>query len=156
MDLQHSLQESDSKCRLLVDYPSLPYGSDISDLPAEVVQKHTSSNLVRILLLEEQNRDLHGRAAPPSDQLGDRPTDTPVKLWQPNLFKMATYEKRNYTRSNLCSSSQPSMTTKTDLQPSGGQKYKGHMGHLAEALRSASQLSQDHSESGLANHSARS
>lgn len=133
-----AVREEQDHCRLLMDYPSLGHSCDTAALSSAEARQHTCANTVRIMLLEEQNGRLRSRMVVATD--GERPQSggKSFRLWQPRLLRCAP---------QLQCSSEPvlhpsSQHTKVE------QKYKGHLGHLVEALRSASRLSEDNPAEG--------
>ena len=62
-DIKMELEQEKEKCLLLMDYPSLN-GADpnyleyLNSLDYFELQNHLSANMIRIMLLEDQNKDL--------------------------------------------------------------------------------------------------
>ena len=152
--LQKDLTESESKCRLLMDYPSLdPLRSKVAirELGEGEAQHHVSANTVRILLLEEQNKDLRLQLMPSSSDRG--PFDPQVdktKLWQPGLFRKASEQSlqsfssqrlvdstESYTRPSRDQRFDPTDSSSEPQLRTSSAKYKGHLGRLATALQSS-------------------
>ena len=62
-DIKLELEQEKEKCLLLMDYPSLNgadpnYMEYLSSLDYFQSQNHLSANMIRIMLLEDQNKDL--------------------------------------------------------------------------------------------------
>lgn len=128
-----AVREEQDRCRLLMDYPSLGHSCDIAALSSAEARQHMCANTVRIMLLEEQNGCLRSRMVVATDEEQPQSGGKSSRLWQPSLLQGAP---------QLQCSSEPV------LHPSSQhtkvkQKYKGHLGHLAEALRSTSRLSEN-------------
>ena len=126
--------EEQDRCRLLMDYPSLHHLCDTAGLGSTEARRHMCANTVRIMLLEEQNSLLRTRMVTATE--GERPRSvgrSPSQLWQPELLHAAP---------QLACKSEPSLHTSAQ-DTKVEQKYKGHLGHLVEALRCASRLSED-------------
>ena len=129
-----ALSEEQARCQLLMDYPSLSQSHDAAALSSVEARQHMRANTVRIMLLEEQNGCLRSRMVMATD--GEEPRSvgkSPSRLWQPSLLQGAY---------RLQCSSEPSLHATSQHTKMGQHKYKGHLGHLVEALRSASQLSE--------------
>ena len=141
--VQKDFLEAETKCRLLMDYPSLkPFGSrdHIRELSENDAQHHLSANTVRILLLEEQNKDIRTCLVPSGGESGaHKLTGGNTKLWQPQLFQRASQQSQRPHSTDhrteqrvgvVDSSSEPHLRSSTA-------KYKGHMARLATALQSS-------------------
>lgn len=130
-----ALSEEQAQCQLLMDYPSLNQSRDAAALSSVEARQHMCANTVRIMLLEEQNGCLRLRMVVATD--GEQPRSvgkSPSRLWQSSLLQGAH---------QLQCSSEPSLHSTSQHTKMEQHKYKGHLGHLAEALRSASRLSED-------------
>ena len=62
-DIKIELEQEKEKCLLLMDYPSLngadpKYMEYLNSLDYFELQNHLSANMIRIMLLEDQNKDL--------------------------------------------------------------------------------------------------
>ena len=67
-DLKIELDQEKEKCFLLMDYPSLNgadpnYMDYLNSMNFFETQNHLSANMIRIMLLEDQNKDLRKIAA---------------------------------------------------------------------------------------------
>lgn len=129
-----AVHEEQDRCRLLMDYPSLHHSCDTAGLGSTEARRHMCANTVRIMLLEEQNSLLRAHMVTATE--GEQPRSagmSPSQLWQPKLL---------HASPQLACKSEPSLhASSTDTKVE--QKYKGHLGHLVEALRCSSQLSED-------------
>lgn len=129
-----AVREEQDRCRLLMDYPSLHRNCDAAGLGSTEARQHMCANTVRIMLLEEQNSFLRSRMAVATE--GERPHSVGKsfsRMWQPGLLQGGP---------KLHCSSEPSVHSTAAQDTKVEQKYKGHLGHLVEALRSASRLSE--------------